>query len=236
MKSRIVGVLAITAALGLCSVPAWAQYDNSNDDVVCQTITKGVLKFKPALNNVGSATPQTIQVGGTLGACKSNTNANLVFPEGKSKFKGVLTIPTSPGCLGLLGPSGAAGSITFSWNATENSVPATPQKILYKTSIVNVSSGGSIGGLFSAGGSSPQLPGGAYGSFALGSPNGATALSVTPPIGATNAAFTGGDGGAMSAGFIVTQQAGDTLAAFCGLTPPLGVKSINIGVGSIQLK
>jgi hypothetical protein len=227
--------LAITAALGLCSVPAWAQYDNELDDVVCQTVTKGVLKFKPALNNVGSALPQTIQVGGTLGACKSNTNANLVFPEGKSKFKGVLTIPTSPGCLGLLGPSGATGSITFSWNATENSVPATPQKILWKTSIVNVPSGGSIGGLFAAGGSSPQLPGGAYGQFSLGAPNGAAALSVTDPIGGT-AGFKGGDGGATSSAFIVTQQAGDTLAAFCGLTPPLGVKSINIGVGSIELK
>jgi hypothetical protein len=100
------------AVFGLCAfVPvARAQYDNSNDDVQCQTITKGVLKFKPALNNNPSTVPQVIQVGGTLGACVSTTHAALVFPEGKSKFTGVLTIsPTGPGCLGLLGASSASG-------------------------------------------------------------------------------------------------------------------------------
>jgi hypothetical protein len=225
--------LAITVAFGLCAfVPAArAQYDNTNDDVVCQTITKGVLKFKPALNNNPSTVPQLIQVGGTLGACKSNTNANLVFPEGKSKFKGLLTIsPTGPGCLGLLGASTASGTLTFTFSATENSVPASPQALMFKTATVNVPSGGTLGGLYNAGGGAGELPGGAYGKFALGAPNGAAALSVT-------GGFTGGDGGATSAGFVVTTQAGDTLATFCAdVLPGKGIKAINIGVGQIQLK
>jgi len=230
VKSKIVGVLAIGTALALSTAPAWAQYDNSNDDVVCQTVTKGVLKFKPALNNNPSTVPQLIQVGGTLGACKSNTHAALVFPEGKSKFKGLLTIsPTGPGCLGLLGPSNAAGTLTFTFSATDGVGGAA---LLHKTATVTVPAGGTVGGLFAAGGASPQLPGGAYGSFALGAPNGANALSISAGSG-----FTGGDGGATSAGFVVTQQAGDTLATFCNDTAPgKGVKAINVGIGSIQLK
>jgi hypothetical protein len=223
VKIKIVGVLAIGTALALSTAPAWAQgYDNSNDDVICQTITKGVIKFKPALNNVGSALPQSIQVGGTLGACKSNTNANLVFPEGKSKFKGILSIPTSPGCLGLLGPSAASGSLTFTFNATDTTVPASPQPLLFKTATVTVSSGGTVGGLATIG-----L--GAYGQFGLGSPQGGTALAVA-------GGFTGGDGGSTSEGLVFTQQAADTISTFCGLTPPLGVKQINIGVGVVHLK
>jgi hypothetical protein len=228
VKSKIVSVLAITAAFALfAAVPtAHAQYDNSNDDVSCQTITKGVLKLKPALNNVAPTVPQVIQVGGTLGACTSTTHPALVFPEGKSKFKGVLTIsPTGPGCLGLVGSSTATGDLTFSFSATDG--PGGPG-LLHKTTVVHVSSGGVVGGLATIGN-------GAYGQFGLGTANGGTALSITDPPGVTYG-FKGGNGGATSEALIFTQQAGGTLATQCGLTPPLGIKAINIGVGEIHLQ
>ncbi len=228
MKSKLVGVLAITAAFGLCAFApaAYAQYDNEQDDVQCQTITKGVIKFKPALNNSPSVGPQTIQVGGTLGACVSTTHAALVFPEGKSKFKGVLTIsPNGPGCLGLLGASSATGDLTFSWNATDG--PAGP-KILHKTTILHIPSGGTVGGLATVGN-------GAYGQFGLGSANGGAALSITDPVGGTSG-FKGGNGGATSEGLVFTQQAGGTLATLCNQVSPLGLKSINLGLGELHLQ
>jgi hypothetical protein len=107
-----------------------------------------VLKFKPALNNNPSTVPQVIQVGGTLGACVSTTHAALVFPEGKSKFKGVLTIsPTGPGCLGLLGASSASGDLTFTFNATDG---VGGPGLLHKTTILHIPSGGT-GGLATVG-------------------------------------------------------------------------------------
>lgn len=219
MKNKIVGVLAMTAAVGLCGfVPAaYAQYDNSNDTVHCETITKGSLKFKPALNNTDQGAA-LIKVSGTLGACKSASHPALVFPEGKSKFKGVLNSPTS-GCLGLLGPSGASGDIFFTFSATDG---VGGPGLLFKTSTVTLTSGDAVGGLATIGG-------GAYGQFGLGTPNGGGALAVS-------GGFTGGDGGATSGALIFTQQAGDTLATFCALTPPLGIKAINIGVGQIDLQ
>jgi hypothetical protein len=207
------------AIVGLCAfVPAaYAQYDNSNDDVECQTITKGVLKFKPFLNNVDQGAG-TIKVSGTLGACKSNTHATLVFPEAKSKFKGLLNSPTS-GCLGLLGPSGASGTITLTFKATDG---VGGPGLLFPTSTVTVTAGDSVGGLATIGN-------GAYGQFGLGTGGGGTALAVS-------GGFTGGDGGATSDALIFTQQAADTLSTFCGQTPPLGIKGINIGVGTIHLQ
>ena len=219
MNRKFVGMLAITAAFGLCAfVPsARAQYDNTNDDVHCQTVTKGVLKFKPPLN-LADQGPGTIQVGGTLGGCSSTTHPALVFPEGKSKFKGILNSPTT-GCLGLLGASGATGDLTFTFSATDG-VGGPGLKL--KTSVVHVPAGGSVGGLLGIGG-------GSYGQFGLGTPNGGAALSVT-------GGFTGGNAGATSGGLVVTQQSSATLATFCGLTPPLGVKQINIGVAQIDLQ
>lgn len=223
MKNRITGVLAITAAFGLFAFvsTASAQYDNTNDDVECQTITKGVLKFKPALNNSPSTVPQVIQVGGTLGACVSTTHPALVFPEGKSKFKGTLTIsPTGPGCLGLLGPSAASGDLFFTFSATDG--PGGPG-LKFKSTTLHIPANGTVGGLATIGN-------GAYGQFGLGTANGGAALSVTA------GGFTGGDAGATSEGLVFTQQAGGTLTTLCGLTPPLGVKAINIGVGEIHIK
>ena len=222
MKTKIAVVFGIGAVIGLCTaVPsAWAQYDNSLDTVHCETITKGSLKFKPPLNAVDNGpSVDGIKVGGTLGGCSSPSNPLLVFPDGKSKFKGVLSSPTSL-CTGLLGPSNANGTLTFTWKV----VPPLPDTaVLFKTSTVTISAGDTIGAFTAVGG-------GTYGQFLLGTPNGAGALAVT-------GAFTGpGGAGANSGGIVYSQQAVATLAGQCALPQPLGIKAINIGLGQIDLQ
>ena len=216
MKNKLFSVLGVGAVVGLCAfVPsARAQaVDNSNDTVHCETITKGSLKFKPALNNTDQGASQ-IKVQGTLGGCSSPSNPALVFPEGKSKFKGLLNSPTS-GCLGLLGPSGASGDIVFTWGV------ASPG-VLFKTSTVHLTAGDSVGGFTGIGG-------GQYGQFGLGTPNGGGALAV-------DGGFTGGSGGVNSGGLIFTQQSVATLGTLCSQAVPLGIKAINIAVGQIDLQ
>jgi hypothetical protein len=220
VRSKIFGLVGTAAVIGVCafSPAAYAQYDNTNDTVHCETVIKGSLKFKPALNNVDQG-PALIKVSGTLGACTSPSHPALVFPEGKSKFKGLLTSPTS-GCLGLLGPSGATGDLTFTFNATDG--PGGPG-LLLKTTVLHIPAGGSLGGTVAVGG-------GTYGQFGLGTPNGAGALSLT------SGGFTGGNGGATSGGLVVTQQAVGSLGTACALAPPLGIKAINIGLAQIDLQ
>jgi hypothetical protein len=159
---------------GLCAFAPSARaqaVDNSNDTVHCETVTKGAIKFAPALSATG-ASPTTIKISGTLGGCTSPSNPTLVFPEGKSKFKGVLSAPTN-NCAALAGPSGTNGTLTFTWGVA---APGVTQKV----STVTLPAGGSVGGFGAIGG-------GLYGTFGLGTPNGGAALSVT-------GGFTGGSG------------------------------------------
>jgi len=189
-------------------------YDNSNDTVHCGTILKGVIKPKPVLNNVGSG-PSVFSISGTLGGCSSASNPALVFPEGKSKFKGTINAPTNA-CAALAGPSTSTGSITITWGATAPGGAA----LLNKTSIVAIPSGGSAG-------SFAAIAGDSHGTFDLGVPN--TALSVT-------GAFTGGTGGAGSTATVITTESVPTILSFCGLTPPKGLKQITISVGGLTLQ
>lgn len=213
MKKRLVGVFALSAAFGLCGLGSTAlaqtPFANENSTVNCQTVTKGALKFAPALITGGSSL-ETIKVSGTLGGCGIPGHPEVVFPEGKSKFKGVLTSPTND-CMALNGASATAGSLTFTWGVA---APGVTQK----TSTVNIT------GAF---GSSAIINGGLYGQFNLGPPN-------APPVTVTGG-FTGGDAGATSTAAVVTQQSAITLGTFC--TPPaLGIKAINIGVANITLQ
>jgi hypothetical protein len=207
--------MAISAAFGLCVLgTAQAQpVPNGNSTVHCDTMTKGVLKFVPALTTAGSG-PVTIKVGGTLGGCSSASDPSLVFPEGKSKFKGVLNAPTSA-CAALAGVSATAGTLTFTWGV------AAPGVTL-KTSTVTVTG---------ANGVSPIINGAIYGEFDLGASHGAPALAVS-------GAFTGGDGGATSGAQVVTQQSAMAILNFCSGPPaaPLGVKAINVGLSNIVLQ
>jgi hypothetical protein len=195
-------------------------YDNTNDSVYCQTITKGKIKPKPLLVN-GGTLPTVLSVSGTLGGCSSPSNANLVFPEGKSKFKGTIGANTN-NCAGLAGPNTATGTLTITWSATENSDPNAPAPLLVKTSTVSVPVGGAVGNFAAEGGA----PGGLYGTFLLGTPNGAAALSVA-------GAFQGGNAGATSAASVISTESVPTILGFCG---GKGVKQVTVGVGSLILQ
>ena len=211
MKGKVIGMFGVAAAVGLFGVvpSSVAQIDNSNATVHCSTVTKGVIKFSPGLV-AGGALPAAIKISGTLGGCTSS-DPGIAFPEGKSKFKGILNAPTND-CASLAGASPTTGTLTFTWKT----VPAVTQKI----STVTIPPGGSVGGIVAIG---PDL----YGRFGLGAPEGAAALSVT-------GGFTGGDGGAGSSGLVVTQQSIVSVTTYCA--PPLALKAINIGVSGLTLQ
>jgi hypothetical protein len=207
--------VAALSLLVLGSTSALAQYDNSNDTVHCGTILKGVIKPKPVLNNAGAG-PSVFAIGGKLGGCASPSNPNLVFPEGKSKFKGTINAPTS-NCAGLAGVSTSTGTITITFSATDS---VSGDALLNKTSVVNIPSGSSAGNFASVGGDT-------HGTFDLGVPN--AALSVT-------GGFTGGDGGATSTAQVITSESVATILNYCGQPLPKGLKQISIGVGAITLQ
>ena len=213
MTTKLAGFFGIAAVTGLCAFAPTAHaqaIDNSNDTVHCETVTKGAIKFAPALSNTG-AVATVIKISGTLGGCSSASNPTLVFPEGKSKFKGLLNAATN-NCAALAGPSTTNGTLTFSWGVA---APGVTQKV----STVTIPSGGSVGSFAAIGG-------GSYGVFGLGAPQGGAALSVT-------GGFTGGNGGATSGGYVVTQQSVASILSYCGSLT--GLKAINIGVSQIDL-
>jgi hypothetical protein len=217
---RKIRFMSSAAALSLLvfsatSVMAVDPYDNSNDTVTCGTITKGVIKPKPVLTSTGPFVTSVFSVSGTLGGCTSPSHPALVFPEGKSKFKGTINAPTNS-CAALNGSTTASGTITVSWNATDG---VGGPGLLLKTSTITLPANSTTGG-------AALVAGDLHGSFDFGTP---TPLAVS-------GAFTGGDGGATSTGTVITQESVTTILNFCGLTPPKGLKQINLGVGSLKLQ
>ncbi|MCC6848775.1 MAG: hypothetical protein IT294_09760 [Deltaproteobacteria bacterium] len=154
----------------------------------------------------------TLIVGGTQPATVSikgklgtcTTNAPGVTSITGS-FKGTLTMLND--CSGF---GAATGTITFKWKAS----PA----LIDSVSTVTVNAGSAVPNLF-------MLGSAAYGQLQLGNPPGA-AVSVS-------GSFTGGDGGATSAGNFIFSQDQNTFIALCGGT---GIKELNIGVGTITLQ
>jgi hypothetical protein len=207
---------AVLSLLVLGSTSVMAQYDNTNDTVTCGTILKGKIKPKPVLNNTGPFVASVFSISGTLGGCSSPSHPALVFPEGKSKFKGTINAPTN-NCVALAGPSTATGSVTITWSATDGVGGAG---LLNKTSVVTIPANGSAGNF-------APVAGALHGTFDLGVPN--AALSVT-------GGFTGGTGGAGSTATVITTESVPTILSFCALTPPKGLKQITIGVGGLTLQ
>jgi hypothetical protein len=112
----------VFAPAAVAGVPA---YDNSQDTVVCTTITKGLIKAVPPLSLIPPfASATTISVSGTLGGCVSPSHPTLVFPEGKSKFKGTIN-GTTNNCLSLNGPTTGTGALTVTWGATDSGTACT---------------------------------------------------------------------------------------------------------------
>ncbi len=195
-------------------------YDNSNDTVTCGTILKGAIKPKPVLTLTG-AVPSVFAISGTLSGCSSPSNPNLVFPEGKSKFKGTINAPNN-NCLSLAGSSTATGTLTITWGATDS---VSGAGMLNKSSVVTIPSMGSTGNFV-------VVAGDQHGSFDLGTP---VALSVT-------GGFTGGNGGATSTASVITTESVVSILRACDTTaappaiPGKGVKQITIGVGGLTLQ
>jgi hypothetical protein len=199
-------VLPIAALCLAATAHAAGTVDASNSVITCNTLTKAVIQPKPALINGGSL-PATVKIKGTLSGC--STNAPGVTSISGS-FSGLLTGGTND-CASLIGPTTNTGTITLKWK----SVPG----LINPISTVTVTSGSAVGGLFS-------LPPGAYGQFQLGNPPGA-ALAVA-------GSFTGGNGGATSTATVITTQDAIGIGVQCGTAT--GVKSLNIGIGTITLQ
>jgi hypothetical protein len=194
-------------------------YNNQMDTVVCQTVTKGIIKVAPPLVSPGGATPTTLSISGTLGGCSSPSNPNLVFPEGKSKFKGTISSTTNS-CTALAGPTTGSGTITFSWSGSDSvSLGAFAQK----TSTLSLPAGAAVGGVFVT----ATQPTGAYGQFVVGPGN---SVAVAPAV---TGGFQGTNGGATSNAAIVTVQSVLTLTPLCS---GKGIKQINIATGAIALQ
>jgi hypothetical protein len=194
-------------------------YDNSQDTVVCQTVTKGIIKVTPPLITPGTATPTTLTISGTLGGCSSPSNPNLVFPEGKSKFKGTISSTTND-CTSLAGPTSGSGTVTFTWSGSDSvSLGAFGQK----TSTLSLPTGAAVGGIFST----TSQPTALYGQFVVGPGNG---VAVAPAV---TGGFQGGNGGATSNAAIVTVQSVLSLTPLCS---GKGIKQLNIATGAIELQ
>jgi len=246
----LAGWLAFVPAAA-ASVPP---YDNTQDTVVCTTVTKGIIKVAPPLVTPGVAQPTTLTISGTLGGCSSASHPGLVFPEGKSKFKGTISGTTND-CGSLAGPTTGSGTITFTWSATDSANRCvggpTPgiacstdpdcgggggtcqagngAALLQKTSILALPTGAAVGGVFVT----ATQPTAAYGQFVVGPGNG---VAVQPSV--TNG-FQGGNSGHTSNAAIVTVQGVVTLAKACAIPPAgvgKGIKQINIGTGAITLQ
>ena len=209
-------VLVPPAAAGVAPV------DNSQDTVVCTTVTKGIIKASPPLVIPGAAVPTTLSISGTLGGCSSPSRPSLVFPEGKSKFKGTIT-GTTDSCTALAGPTTGTGTITFSWGATDTGTGGTGGGLAQKTSTLSLPTGGAVGGTFT----SPTQPAAQYGQFVIGTANG---VGAAPAV---SGGFQGGDGGATSAATVVTTQSIGTALSFC---VGKGIKQLNMGTGAIALQ
>jgi hypothetical protein len=224
-----------------------APVDNSQDTVICTTVTKGIIKVTPPLLIPGGATSTTISISGTLGGCSSPSRGSLVFPEGKSKFKGTIN-GTTNSCLALAGPTTGTGTVTFSWGATDTghacSGGPTPGKacnvtadcgaggtcvagtgggLAQKTSTLTLPTGAAVGGTFN----SPTQPPAGYGQFVVGTANG---VAVAPSVAG---GFQGGNSGATSVATIVTTQSVGTALSFC---LGKGLKQLNIGTSAIELE
>jgi hypothetical protein len=228
-KQKIV-MSAVAAAVPLAGwfafVPAAtaqvAPVDNSEDTVVCTTVTKGIIKASPPLVIPGSATRTTISISGTLGGCSSPSRPSLVFPEGKSKFKGTINGTTND-CTSLAGATTGTGTITFIWGATDTGTGGTGGGLSLTTSTLSIPTGGAVGGRFT----SPTQPAAQYGQFVVGTANG---VAMAPSV---SGGFQGGDGGATSVATIVTSQSVGTALSFCVGN---GIRQIDLGTAAIELE
>jgi hypothetical protein len=185
---------------------ARAQTNVGNDSVTCNTLF-GTASISPALVNGGTATTTLVKIKGTLAGCTDNTNGTVQLASGS--FSGKFA-GTSNNCTALLGTSPLTGPLTIKWKTTKTGPKITPTSTTVTVSTLT-------GGTFAPGGSFGAAT---YGTFSLGNSG-------------VSGAFTGGDNGATSSNIAATSQDIGAILAGCGST---GVKSFNLGIGTITLK
>jgi hypothetical protein len=214
---RKIALLGGTAALvagsmfiGVGAHAAAPPIDATNYTVSCDTITGGVVGFKPALL-LGGSTPSAASIKGTLSGC-SATPAGGGDPVTvvSGSVKGTLNTSTND-CLSLLGPSSATGTITITWKV------GTGQKLTNNKTVITVSNGNVSGGT-----SNPFSDSATYGLFNI---------SGTSQTGA----FGGASGtGAASFTNALTVQGVGALTPQC-TSPSKGLKGITLGSGEVNL-
>jgi hypothetical protein len=215
--STSIRCFVVTVALGgsiVCvarSLAGTPPVDNSHDTVSCTTISKGVIKPKPALNGSGGV-PTVMAISGTLAGCTSN-DASITLPEGKSKFKGTLTTTTN-NCHVFIVPVGAPpviGTMTITWG--------TAPAVTNKTTTITISPPASVVGRLLTFAGTP------YEELRIGSP------FMEAPVSATGG-FTGTDGGASSGLDMLIQESLFAMDSdFCDTIR--GLTRLTIGVGRL---
>ncbi len=185
--------------------------DVSHYTINCDTLSKGVVQFKPSLI-IGGTAPETTKVKGTLSGCTATpdgTNPAITVISGS--VSGLLNSATND-CLSLLGPSSATGSITIKWK--------TVQKIAQTATTITIGAGNVSGGT-----ATPFADSATYGQF-----------NISGTTDATGSAFGGATGtGSGSFTKSITVQGISALGAAC--TPPaLGLKAVNLGPTEVGLQ
>ncbi len=194
---------------GLFATPAQAQIDTTNYTVSCDTLSKGVVQFKPSLI-LGGTLQETTKIKGTLSGCTATPAAGgdpVTVISGS--VSGLLSTPTND-CGALLGPSAATGTLTIKWK--------TVQKLANATTSITIGAGNVSGGL-----TAPFADTAQYGLFNIS--------------GTTQSGAFGGTSGTGTGSFTksITTQGFNALGAAC--TPPaLGLKAINLGSTEVGLK
>jgi hypothetical protein len=198
-----------------------ASVDVTNATVRCGTVS-GTVTFSPAVH-AATWVPAKMRVKASLANC-SSSSVPTVF---SGKMSGVLNfgLPTEPIdpiiCHNILvgGDPFMSGALAIRWHSTEP---------------LSVSHSAFIPGAFYAGGEFGGDPvtsdGSQYYHFAIGF----MPFKLITPTSTVTGAFQGSDNGQNSLLHIVTSEELGLLNASCGSVT--GLKSMTIGLGSIELK
>jgi hypothetical protein len=177
--------------------------DATHYKVTCDTLTKGVAKFKPALHLGGTVAPAITQVKGTLSGCTATPDgSNPAVTVVSGSVSGLINGANND-CLALLGPSTATGTLTIKWKTVE--------KLVSATTVITITSGDISGGT-----NTPFADSATYGQFNIGS------TTQTGPFGGPSGT------GAASFTHSLTAQGITALGAQCG-DPVKGLKQVNLG-------
>jgi len=213
-KVALFGITALVGGLvvGSAGVTMAQTVDATHYTIVCDTLSKGTIGFKPSLLIPGGTVPlEQTKIKGTLSGCTATpdgTNPAITVVSGS--VSGLLN-GTTNSCTGLLGPSPATGTITIKWKV------ASPVKLLNATTTITVASGNTVGGTSPVFGDSAM-----YGSFTI------SGTTQTGP-------FSGPSGtGAASVTKAVTVQGEGALAAAC--VNIKGLKAANLGPTELKLQ